>query len=79
MPQRWDSRGQEQHLEQSWEPAGELPGAITLVVADGDDLAWSAEDLEQRRAGIGAIRVDSENLDGLRKNLDGLRSEVGTS
>jgi hypothetical protein len=56
--------GQALHLKRSWEQAGGLLRAITLVVErsvveTGDDVAWSAENFEQRRAGIGAIGKDS--------------------
>lgn len=53
---------------QNWESAGGLLAAITLVVDHGDDLAWSEEDLERRRSGIGAVRMVREKLGWIAKN-----------
>ena len=67
MPQRWDLHGQAQHSERDLKPPDGLLGAITLVVVHGSNLAPSEEDFEQLKTGIGAVRMDYENLGGLRK------------
>jgi hypothetical protein len=52
---------------------------MTFVVDHGDDLLRSEEDLELRRSGIGAVRMDCETPEWIVKSWGGLQKEAGAS